>query len=92
MEEVFQAGRKHCRKRRNCSLRAISPFPSVFKRFVSQGRQKVLLCGNGLSHYHTIPHFDTLKIYSCGKHGKTRCVCELVPPKHPSFEKHDPDI
>ena len=23
----------------------------------------------------------------------TRCVCEkLIPPKHPSFEKHDPDI
>ena len=25
--------------------------------------------------------------------GKTKCVCEtLMPPKHPSFEKHDPDI
>ena len=24
---------------------------------------------------------------------KTRCVCErLMPPKHPSFEKHDHDI
>ena len=24
---------------------------------------------------------------------KTRCVCEtLMPPKHPSSEKHDPDI
>ena len=24
---------------------------------------------------------------------KTRCVCgTLMPPKHPSFEKHDPDI
>ena len=24
---------------------------------------------------------------------KTRCVCETrMPPKHPSFEKHDPDI
>ena len=23
-----------------------------------------------LSHYHTMPHFDTLKIYSCGKHCK----------------------
>ena len=24
---------------------------------------------------------------------ETRCVCEiLMPPKHPSFEKHDPDI
>ena len=25
-------GRKHCRKRRNCSLRAISPFPTVFSK------------------------------------------------------------
>ena len=25
--------------------------------------------------------------------GKKRCVCEtLMPPKHPSFDKHDPDI
>ena len=44
-------GRKHCGKRRNCSLRAISPFPSVFKRPVSQGRQKVSLCGNRLIIY-----------------------------------------
>ena len=43
-------GRKHCGKRRNCSLPAISPFThSVFKRLVSQGRQKVSLCGNGLN-------------------------------------------
>ena len=42
-------GRKHCAKRRNCSLRAISPFPSVFKRLVSQGHQKESLCGNGLN-------------------------------------------
>ena len=49
-------GRKHCGKRRNCSLRAISPFPTVFcKRLVSQGRQKVSLCGNELNHYHTMP-------------------------------------
>ena len=25
-------GRKHCAKRRNCSLRAISPFPTVFSK------------------------------------------------------------
>ena len=29
-DEVLQMGKKHCRKRRNCSLRAISPFPIVF--------------------------------------------------------------
>ena len=47
-KKVIQTGRKHCGKRRNCSLRAISPFPSVFKRLVSQTCQKVSLCGNGL--------------------------------------------
>ena len=42
-QQVIRKGRKHCGKRRNCSLRAISPFPSVFKTPVSQGRQKVSL-------------------------------------------------
>ena len=44
-QKVIQTGRKHCGKRRNCSLQAISPFPTVF----SQGHQKVSLCGNGLT-------------------------------------------
>ena len=30
--KVLQNGRKHCGKRRNCSLWAISPFPTVFSR------------------------------------------------------------
>ena len=47
-QKVIQTDRKHCGKRRNCSLWAISPFPSVFKRFVSQELQKVSFCGNGL--------------------------------------------
>ena len=29
-QKSLQTGRKHCRKRRNCSFRAISPFPTVF--------------------------------------------------------------
>ena len=29
---VFQKGRKHCGKRRNCSLWAISPFPTMFSK------------------------------------------------------------
>ena len=28
----IQMGRKHCGKRRNCSLRAISPFPTMFSK------------------------------------------------------------
>ena len=48
-QKVIQTNWRHCGKRRNCSLRAISPCShSVFKRLVSQGRQKVSLCGNGL--------------------------------------------
>ena len=31
-QKVIQTGRKHCGKRRNCSLRAISPFPTVFTK------------------------------------------------------------
>ena len=47
--QVIQAGRKNCGKRRTCSLRAISPFASVFKR-----RQKVSLCGNGLKIWYRV--------------------------------------
>ena len=32
LQKVMQMGRKHCGKRRNCSLRAISPFPIVFSK------------------------------------------------------------
>ena len=32
MAEVLQKGRKQCGKRRNCSLRAIFPFPTVFSK------------------------------------------------------------
>ena len=38
-------------------LRAISPFPNVFKRLISQGRQNVSLCGNGLTLSQTSPGF-----------------------------------
>ena len=31
-QKVHKKGRKHCGKRRNCSLRAISPFPTVFSK------------------------------------------------------------
>ena len=31
-QKVIQMGRKHCGKRRNCSLRSISPFPTVFSK------------------------------------------------------------
>ena len=31
-KKALQTGRKHCGKRRNCSLRAIFPFPTVFSK------------------------------------------------------------
>ena len=54
--EPYENGRKfseriekHCGKRRNCSLRTISPFPIVFSRLVLQTRKKQGLFGKGLS-------------------------------------------
>ena len=31
-QKVLEMGKKHCGKRRNCLLRAISPFPTVFSK------------------------------------------------------------
>ena len=35
-----------------------------------------------LTHYHTMPHFDALKIYSCGKHCEERrnSLCQAISP------------
>ena len=32
-----------------------------------------------LTHYQTIPHFDTLKIYSCGEQGFFLLVGKMIP-------------
>ena len=45
----IQMGRKHCGKRRNCSLRAISPFPTVFSRLILQTRKNPGLFVKGLT-------------------------------------------
>ena len=42
MGKVLQQGIKHCAKRRNCMLQAVSPFPTVFSKalyctYVKQG-------------------------------------------------------
>ena len=42
-------GRKHCGKRRNCSLQAISIFPSVFKWFAMQTPKNQGLFRKGLT-------------------------------------------
>ena len=38
--------RKHCEKRKNCLLQAISPFPTIFSTAIYQN---AALCGNGLT-------------------------------------------
>ena len=45
---------------------------NVFKSRLVQNLQKSGLSGKELTHYHTMPHFDALKIYSCGKHREKR--------------------
>ena len=46
----MKTGRKHCGKRRNCSLRAISPFPTVFSKGLYRRHVKTRAClfGKGL--------------------------------------------
>ena len=47
-QKVIQTGRKHCGRRRNCLLRAISPFPTVFsKGLLSRGFKRRHCVGMG---------------------------------------------
>ena len=43
-KKVLQKGRKHCGKRINYSLRAISLFPTVLSKDVLQAREKTKAC------------------------------------------------
>ena len=47
LQKVLQKGRKHCGKRRNCSLRAISPFPTVFSRLLLRTHKTRACLGKG---------------------------------------------
>ena len=42
--KVHQMGRKHCGKRRNCLLRVISPFPTVFSEDFNCRHVKTRAC------------------------------------------------
>ena len=44
MQRGLQKGRKHCGKRRNCSLRAISPFPTVISKDLYCRHVKTMAC------------------------------------------------
>ena len=70
--------RKHCWKRRNCSLRTISPFPTVFsKRLVLQTSKNQGLFGKGLTLYHTIPTLNDPEKEGFWKHFGKRRKCWL---------------
>ena len=43
-QKVLQTGRKHCGKRKNCSLRGISLFPSVFSKSLDCRHVKTKAC------------------------------------------------
>ena len=43
-QNVLHNGRKHCRKRKNCSLGAISPFPTVFSKYLKCKHVKTRAC------------------------------------------------
>ena len=51
-QKALQTGRKHCGKRRNCSLRAISPFPTVFSKTCPADTNNQGLFGKGLKDRH----------------------------------------
>ena len=43
-QKVLQMGRKHCGKKRNCLLQAISPFPTVFSKDLYWRHVKTRVC------------------------------------------------
>ena len=75
-KKVIQTGRKHCGKRRNCLLRAISPFPTVFSKGLFPRGVKRCLCV-GMVSFVTIfvqlySHINDLEKKSSWKRGKIR--------------------
>ena len=58
--------KKYCGKRSNLS---------IFNIPALQTHKNKGFFGRNLTYYHTMPHFDSLKIYSCGKHHEKRRNC-----------------
>ena len=94
--KVLQMRRKHCGKRRNCSLRAISPFPTVFSKDLYCRHVKTRAClgkGYGLSIYYTtnISHYlqtavDFIPILTLYH----TILCVLTTLRKKSFETFNP--
>ena len=76
-------------KSENAGDQHFSPFPTLFLtlslsnlnfsvtlfRRLQRFQLKLLSSSKELTHYHTVQQFDRLKIYSCGKHCKSRRNC-----------------
>ena len=73
-----------CRQQIEAALIMISLFERV-ENTVGKGENTQIVYGccfadafiNSLTHYHTMLHFDALKIYSCRKHFEKRRNCLL---------------
>ena len=50
-------------------------FPKCFQKTYFSGSLIVGIVLKKLTHYHTMLHFDALKIYSCGKHCEKKRNC-----------------
>ena len=74
LEVCFGKSRKHCEKRRDDDYQNFLLFPLCFQKLSFPGSSKVCMV-KGLTHYHTVPHFDALKICSCRKHSEKRRKC-----------------
>ena len=50
-------------------------FPQCFQKACFPGVSKGVIVWEWVKHYHTISHFDALKINSCEKHSEKRSNC-----------------
>ena len=77
--------RKHCGKRRNCSLQAISPFPTVFSEGLFPGASKGVIGWEWVNSVNNPPTHTHSHIISVGS------VYEWTP--EPDFQEVNlPDI
>ena len=73
MLSEFEGERNIVGKGENADYHYFLLFPQCFNGPLFQVYLR--LCGKGLTHYQKMPHFDTLKIYSCRKHCEKRGNC-----------------
>ena len=86
-QNVFQPARKHCGKRRNCSLRAISPFPTVFSKDLYCRHVKTRAClGKGWMFtsygYYRLVQFSSKQKYDVKNMDKWKNTVNWLSTKH----------